>query len=111
MTVRPFLADFVWRNLPPWMFPTTGQLIRSSAFWTRWRFTTGTRRTPLLLPDERNPRPGPDPKKRNPRHQPMTDADRLINPIQFFEKLSQYDLRADQTSHVFPSPTCPSSPH
>ena len=41
----------------------------------------------------------------------MTDADRLINPIQFFEKLSQYDLRADQTSHVLPSPTSPSSPH
>ena len=41
----------------------------------------------------------------------MTNADRLINPIQFFEKLSQYDLRADQASHVFPSPTRPSSPH
>ena len=25
---------------------------------------------PLLLPDGRNPRPGPDPEKLNPRHQP-----------------------------------------
>ena len=42
----------------------------------------------------------------------MTDADRLINPIQFLTNLSHYDLRADQASNaVFPSPTCPSSPH
>ena len=41
----------------------------------------------------------------------MTDADRMTNPIQFFPKLSHYDLRADHTSNVFPSPTCPSSPH
>ena len=41
----------------------------------------------------------------------MTNADRLISPTQFFEKLSQYDLRADQASHIFTSPTCPSSPH
>ena len=41
----------------------------------------------------------------------MTDAGRLINQIQFFPKLSHYDLHADQTSHVFISPTCPSSPH
>ena len=72
------------------------------------------RRTPLLLPDGRNPRPspGPAPEKRNPGSRPMTDTDRLTNPIQFLAKLSHYDLRADQASNdVFPSATYPSSPH
>ena len=68
------------------------------------RITPPPRRTPLLLPDGRNPRPSPGPEKRNPGSQPMTDADRLINPIQFLAKRSHYDLRADQASNVFPSP-------